>query len=225
MIIGIDLGTTYSLCAYFDGKESYLIPNSKGACLTPSVVHFSLDGRVMVGACEDTEEFPKSFRFFKEFMGTDKFFSVGEQKLTAVDLSSFVLKQLKEDAEQFLSQEVTEAVISVPAYFNDKQRVATKMAGRLAGLGTTRIVNEPSAAALAYQFGYDEATLMVFDFGGGTFDVSMVDCFENIIEILSISGDNHLGGKNVDYILAKYFCGVTGGNFEELSQESQLQLL
>lgn len=221
MIIGIDLGTTYSLCAYFDGKNPQLIPNSQGKFLTASEVHLGEDKSFAVGDCP-AGDFPYHFRFFKEFMGTDRVFSGGGECFSAVQLSALVLKQLKEDAERFLNCKVEEAVISVPAYFNDNQRIATKQAGQLAGLGSSRIVNEPSAAALCYQFGYDEATLMVFDFGGGTFDVSMVDCFDNIIEILSISGDNHLGGKTVDQHLGRYFCQEVGLNWSLLEEDGQL---
>lgn len=220
MIIGIDLGTTYSLCSYYDGKAPQLIPNAHGGVLTPSEVHIGED--VYVGDCVDSEKYPYHFRFFKEFMGTNRIFQAGEQEFTPVQLSALVLKQLKADAEAHLNQHVTEAIISVPAYFNDNQRIATKQAGQLAGLNTTRLVNEPSAAALAYQFGFDEASLMIFDFGGGTFDVSMVDCFDNIIEILAVSGDNHLGGKNVDKLLADYFCQQT--NTQNLSAEEMTRL-
>lgn len=204
MIIGIDLGTTYSLCAYYDGEKSQLIPNAQGGYLTPSEIFVGQD--VAVGFCPSPKDYPHHFRYFKEFMGTEKEYKANDQVFTPLALSTLILSQLKTDAEAFLGQEITEAIISVPAYFNDNQRSATKQAGQLAGLNTTRLVNEPSAAALAYHFGYDEAGLMILDFGGGTFDVSLVDCFDHIIEITAISGDNHLGGKNIDQIMADHFC-------------------
>ncbi len=210
MILGIDLGTTYSACSYFDGERAVLIPNSRGAVLTASVVHFGEGEQFIVGDCPNPEEFPIKFHFFKEYMGSKRQFLAGGRSFSPVELSAMVLRQLKADAESFLGELVTEAVISVPAYFSDKQRVATKQAGELAGLQVARIVNEPSAAALAYQFGFDESSILVFDFGGGTVDVSVVDCFDNIIEICAIAGDNHLGGKDVDKVLGDYFCSVSG---------------
>lgn len=224
MIIGIDLGTTFSLCSYFSENGPKLIPNSQGKYLTPSIVHFKEDKTFTVGDCSDPS-FLHHVSYFKEFMGTTHKFTLGKQEFSPVELSTFVLKQLKSDAETFLGVKVTEAVISVPAYFNDNQRIATKQAGQLAGLATTRIINEPSAAALAYRGDSEEATLLVFDFGGGTLDVSVVDCFENIIEILSISGDNHLGGKTVDDLIAHYFCEKTEISFEDLDKEEQKTLL
>lgn len=209
MILGIDLGTTYSACSYFDGQRAVLIPNSTGAVLTASVVYLGEGDKFVVGDCPNPEEFPTKFCFFKEYMGTKKQFLTGGRSFSPVELSAMVLQQLKADAERFLGEPVTEAVISVPAYFSDKQRVATKQAGELAGLHTARIVNEPSAAALAYQFGFDESSILVFDFGGGTIDVSVVDCFDNIIEIRAIAGDNHMGGKDVDQLLVDYFCSVS----------------
>lgn len=224
MILGIDLGTTYSLCSYFDGKESRLIPNASGSMLTPSVVYLGEGEEYSVGYCPDPEKFPGKFSFFKEYMGSKKEFSHGGRSFSPVELSAMVLRQLKADGERFLGEAVTEAVISVPAYFSDKQRVATKQAGELAGLATSRIVNEPSAAALAYQFGYDESSLLVFDFGGGTVDVSVVDCFDNIIEIRAIAGDNHLGGKDVDRLLGDYFCSNSGISRESLTTEEEDKL-
>ncbi|MFI3255178.1 MAG: Hsp70 family protein [Eubacteriales bacterium] len=225
MVIGIDLGTTYSLASFFDGKSPQLIPNSKGAVMTPSTVHLGAEKEIVVGDWDKESSPLGTFQYFKEFMGTDQVFSQGEETFSPIQLSAFILKQLKLDAERYLGESVSEAVISVPAYFNHKQRVATKKAGELAGLSTTRLVNEPSAAALAYQFGMEEATLLIFDFGGGTFDVSLVDCFENIIEILSVSGDNHLGGKDVDSLLAEYFCAVNEINYSHLTESEERQLL
>lgn len=224
MIIGIDLGTTYSLCSCYKDGAVQLIPNGQGAYMTPSVVHFNDDNTFYVGNSA-TKTTPHSFRYFKEFMGTTKTFPFQEKEFTPVELSAFVLKQLKADAEAFLGYPVTEAIISVPAYFNDNQRIATKQAGQLAGLNTLRIVNEPSAAALAHRMDDSDATMLVFDFGGGTLDVSVVDSFENIIEILAIAGDNHLGGKTVDDLLATAFCSATGLKAKDLSPEEHTQFM
>lgn len=218
MIIGIDLGTTYSLCACYKDGEVILIPNQWGELLTPSAVHFKEDRTFSVGPCND-DSYIHHVKYFKEFMGTPHTFQLGSSQFTPVELSAFVLKQLKADAEAFLGCEVTEAVISVPAYFNDNQRIATKQAGQIAGLNTLRIVNEPSAAALAHRLEEEASVMMVFDFGGGTLDVSIVECFDNIIEILAIAGDNHLGGKTVDQLLASAFCTATGLNANSLSPE------
>lgn len=211
-IIGIDLGTTNSLvCCWKDGKAE-LIPNALGEYLTPSVVGFGEGDTVYVGktAKERLVTHPDStFEFFKRNMGTTSQYG----KYTPEELSSFVLRSLKEDAEKYLGEEIEEAVISVPAYFNDKARNATKNAGLLAGLKVERIVNEPSAAALGYLRGngngktdlYEEKTILVFDFGGGTLDISLVETFENVVEIVSVSGDNRLGGIDFDRAIATYF--------------------
>ena len=216
MILGIDLGTTNSLaCAYKDGKVIQ-IPNFAGDYLTPSVVSIDDDGSIIVGAPakERRETYPdRTFSSFKRFMGTGKKFD----KFSPEELSSFVLRSLKQDAEKFLGEKIEDVIISVPAYFNDKARNATKDAGTLAGLNVLRIINEPSAAALGYLMkadkldnldnvdGFEDNTFLVFDFGGGTLDVSLVEAFENVIEILSVSGDNMLGGIDFDKALADEF--------------------
>ena len=210
-IIGIDLGTTNSLAAVWKDSKSILIPNSLGGFLTPSVV--SVDGdSILTGeiARQRLISNPdKTASLFKQWMGTSKTYLLDGKKYKPEDLSSFILRSLKRDAEEFLKEEVTEAIISVPAYFNDQQRSATRQAGRLAGLKVDRILNEPSAAALAYrQHGICDGTSLVIDFGGGTLDVSVLDTFGNIVDILAVSGDNHLGGSDIDK-------AIVGAFFEE----------
>lgn len=209
-VIGIDLGTTNSLVAVWENGQSSLIPNATGSFLTPSIVSVEEDGTFYVGdiAKERQVTHPKdTVAVFKRFMGTDKKYTLAGKEYRPEELSALVLRKLKEDAENYLQEEIEEAVISVPAYFNDLARNATKNAGRLAGLKVDRIINEPSAAALAYQHlnQSEEDTLLVFDFGGGTLDVSLVDCFDNIVEILAVSGDNHLGGSDFDKVIADAF--------------------
>lgn len=229
-IIGIDLGTTNSLvCVWLNGKAE-LVPNSLGGTLTPSVVSVYEDGTICVGevARERLISHPAATAAsFKRYMGTNKIFTLAERSFTPQELSSFVLRQLKEDAERFLNEAVTEAVISVPAYFNDNQRYATKEAGLLAGMKVERLVNEPSAAALASSriSDQEEQSYLVFDFGGGTLDVSVVDYFDNVIEIIAVSGDNHLGGDDFDALIAEHFCENHSLKYGELSPENQAVLL
>lgn len=220
-IIGIDLGTTNSLACVCRGGKPELIPNALGRVLTPSAVSVREDKSICVGeeARERLISHPEaSAASFKRFMGTDKVFELAGRRFTPQELSSFVLRQLKEDAGRYLGEEVTEAVISVPAYFNDNQRYATREAGALAGLRVERLVNEPSAAALAASRidGKEEEGYLVVDFGGGTLDVSVVDCFENVIEILAVSGDNHLGGDDFDRAIGEAFCHANGLSYESL---------
>ncbi|MBQ0136318.1 MAG: Hsp70 family protein, partial [Oscillospiraceae bacterium] len=229
-IIGIDLGTTNSLVAAFRNGKSELIPNSFGEFLTPSCVGLDDDGeKILVGkiAKDRLISHPNlTVSSFKRFMGTDKKIIVGERVFTAPELSSFVIRQLKDDAEAYLGEPVDEAVISVPAYFDDNGRNATKMAGELAGLRVERIINEPSAASLAYRKDADEdATFLVCDLGGGTFDVSVVDAFDNIIEITSVAGDNHLGGDDWNIAIAQYFCDENNLKVDELSNETKAIIL
>lgn len=229
-IIGIDLGTTNSLACTCRGGKTVLIPNPFGEFLTPSVVSVEKDGSISVGAVakERLVSHPdESAASFKRFMGTNRTFILGGKCFTPQELSSFVLRQLKEDAEHFLGEEVTEAVISVPAYFNDNQRYATKQAGKLAGIKVERLVNEPSAAALAASriSGEEEGSYLVFDFGGGTLDVSVVDYFDNVIEIIAVNGDNRLGGDDFDELIARKFCEVHGMVFEELDMQERASLL
>lgn len=229
-IIGIDLGTTNSLVAVWEEGHAQLIPNSFGEYLTPSVVSMDKDGTFYVGkvAKERMVTHPKdTASVFKRFMGTSKTYRLAGKEYRPEELSALVLKRLKEDAENYLGEPVEEAVISVPAYFNDMARNATKNAGKLAGLKVERIINEPSAAALACQERdcEEEALMLVFDFGGGTLDVSLVDCFENIIEILAVSGDNHLGGSDFDQVIAKEFCRENNLQWEKLNGEKQAVIL
>ena len=229
-VIGIDLGTTNSLASICRDGKAILIPNSLGQTLTPSVVSVDDDGKICVGAVakERLISHPEdSAASFKRYMGTDKVYTLAGQNFTPQELSSFVLRQLREDAESFLGEEVEEAVISVPAYFNDNQRYATKEAGRLAGLKVDRLINEPSAAALAASriSGDEEGSYLVFDFGGGTLDVSIVDYFENIIEIIAVSGDNRLGGNDFDEIIARSFCAHYQMEYDELDSQMQAALL
>ena len=214
-IIGIDLGTTNSLaCIYRDGKAE-LIPNELGNFKTSSAVSVLEDGTVLVGAAakERLVSHPEATAAsFKIWMGTEKSLSLGRRQFKPEDLSALVLRQLLEDAKRYLGEPVEEAVISVPAYFNDDQRCATKLAAQMAGVTVKRLINEPSAAALYHRFSTqrDDCQLMIVDFGGGTLDVSIVDCFENIIEITAIAGDNRLGGDDIDRAIVAHFCKENG---------------
>ncbi len=222
-IIGIDLGTTNSLAAVMINGRVQLIPNALGEYLTPSVVSFDQNGEVFVGriAKEMLITRPEStFCEFKRNMGTNHVYSANGKEYRAEDLSAFVLRRLKEDAERYLGEPVTEAVISVPAYFNDDKRCATRNAGLLAGLKVERLINEPSAVALKHHIEQNQMeSFIIFDFGGGTLDVSLVETFDNIVEIHAVSGDNYLGGKDFNEIIAEEFCRKTGLNRQLLSPE------
>jgi len=229
-IIGIDLGTTNSLVTVWESGQVTILPNSLGESLTPSVVSFDRQGTIYVGkvAKERLISHPnQTVSDFKRFMGTDKIYKIFKKKYRPEELSALILRSLKEDAERYLGEEVVEAIISVPAYFNDMARKATKDAGTLAGLKVERIINEPSAAALACQVAnqQEDSTLLVFDFGGGTLDVSLVDCFDNVIEIISVSGDNRLGGIDFDQTIAHHFCEKFDLDFSTLSKEMQEVIL
>lgn len=221
MIVGIDLGTTNSLIAYFDEKEgAKIIPNRLGRNLTPSVVSFEEDGTVYVGETAKGRRIThplQTIEVFKRDMGSKRTYHIGNKKYTPVELSALVLKSLKEDAEEYLQTEVTEAVISVPAYFNDHQRKATKKAGEMAGLKVERLINEPTAAAIAY--GLDKITeqssFIVFDLGGGTFDVSLLELDDGIMEVHCVAGDNFLGGEDFTKKIYKMF--LHKNNLEESS--------
>lgn len=210
MIVGIDLGTTNSLIAYMTEEGAKVIPNKLGENLTPSVVSVDDAGIVYVGktARERKLLFPdQTAEVFKRSMGTGKKFNLGDRSFTAEELSSLVLKSLKEDAEVYLNETVTEAVISVPAYFNDAQRKATKKAGEMAGFVVERIVSEPTAAAIAYGLNQKNADtkFLVFDLGGGTFDVSILELYQNIMEVRAVAGDNFLGGEDFTEIIEQMF--------------------
>ncbi|MDE7202110.1 MAG: molecular chaperone HscC [Lachnospiraceae bacterium] len=213
-IIGIDLGTTNSLVSVWRDGKIQLIPNSFGELLTPSVVGFDETGEVFVGKIAREmliTEPSTTFSEFKRNMGTDYQYTANKRSYRAEELSAFVLRRLKEDAERFLGETVTEAVISVPAYFNDDKRCATKNAGKLAGLAVERLINEPSAVALKHHMKSEEMeNFIVFDFGGGTLDVSLVEAFDNMVEIKAVAGDNHLGGKDFDEIIVEDFCQKNG---------------
>jgi molecular chaperone HscC len=209
-IIGIDLGTTNSLAAYFKDGRPVIIPNVFGEALTPSVVSIDENDEVFVGniARERLLTHPDmTAAVFKRSIGSKKTYRLGSRAFSPEELSAVVIRKLKEDAEEFLGEVVDEAVISVPAYFNDAQRRATKTAGELAGLKTERIVNEPTAAAVAYGL-HDEqdyTKYLVFDLGGGTFDVSILEKYNNIMEVRAVAGDNFLGGEDFTEVLADWF--------------------
>ena len=206
MIVGIDLGTSNSAIAVWQDGKPVLIPNSLGHSLTPSAVSVDKDGAVLVGlpARERLITHPQSTSVaFKRYMGADRMVRLGGHNYAPHDLSALVLRSLKSDAEAFLGEPVTEAVITVPAYFNDKQRKATRKAGELAGLRVERLLNEPTAAAIAYGMHRleTESRFLVFDLGGGTFDVSILEIFDGVIEVRSSTGDNHLGGEDFNEVL------------------------
>lgn len=228
LILGIDLGTTHSLCAVFREGRAELIPNAFGQVLTPSVVGVLEDGQVIVGrpALELAITRPDLVaRSFKRLMGTDTLTTLGERSLSPPELSSLVLRALKADAEQHLGHEVREAVITVPAYFNDHQRQATKIAGELAGFAVRRMINEPTAAALAYGFQEPEAekTLLVFDLGGGTFDVTLMNVFEGALEITSTAGEGQLGGEDFTARLSSWALRQRGLNLEVVEMTEPLR--
>ena len=201
-IIGIDLGTTNSCVAVFEGGEPSVIPNPEGARTTPSVVGFSKTGERMVGQVAKRQAITNPDRTIisiKRHMGTDFKADIGDKQYTPQEISAMILQKLKSDAEAFLGAAVTEAVITVPAYFSDAQRQATKDAGKIAGLEVKRIINEPTAAALAYGMDKEESQkIMVFDLGGGTFDVSLLDISDGVFEVLATAGNNRLGGDDFD---------------------------
>src|SRR5437870_6526784 len=200
--VGIDLGTTNSVVSVLEGGEPVVIPNAEGHRTTPSVVAFSKTGEILVGEVAKRQAITnpdRTFRSIKREMGTSWSASVDGKRWTPQEISAQILMKLKRDAEAYLGDKVIEAVITVPAYFNDAQRQATKDAGRIAGLDVKRIVNEPTAAALAY--GLDKGNdhlISVYDFGGGTFDISVLEVGEKVVEVVSTNGDTHLGGDDID---------------------------
>ncbi len=207
-IIGIDLGTTNSCVAVMEGGEPVVIANAEGSRTTPSVVAFAKNGERMVGQVAKRQAIQnpdRTISSIKRQMGTDHKVTVDGKSYTPQEISAMILQKLKADAEAYLGQKVTEAVITVPAYFNDSQRQATKDAGKIAGLDVKRIINEPTAAALAYGVDKEEdQKIMVYDLGGGTFDVSILDIGEGIIEVLATAGDTHLGGDDFDQRIMDY---------------------
>ena len=212
-IIGIDLGTTNSCVAVMEGGKPVVIPNAEGARTTPSIVAFTKTGERLVGDAAKRQAVTNSERTIssiKRYMGTDHKVDIDGKGYTPQEISAMILQKLKADAESYLGEKVTEAVITVPAYFNDAQRQATKDAGKIAGLDVKRIINEPTAAALAYGLDNEkEQKIMVYDLGGGTFDVSIIEIGDGVIEVLATNGDTHLGGddfdnKITDWLIAEF---------------------
>ena len=209
-IVGIDLGTTNSLISCYTDNGVVVIDNSFGEKLTPSVVSVDEDGQIFVGKIAKERQITHpndSVSLFKRNMGSKKEYKLGDKSYLPEELSSFIIRSLKEDAEKFLGEKIDEAVISVPAYFNDTQRRATKRAGELAGLKVERLINEPTAAAIAYGLHEKNSNtkFLVFDLGGGTFDVSVLEIYRNIMEVRAVGGDNYLGGEDFTKVLIEIF--------------------
>ncbi|MFM0173417.1 molecular chaperone HscC [Paraburkholderia sediminicola] len=228
-IIGIDLGTTHSLAAIWRDDRAVLIPNALGETLTPSCVSIDGDGSILVGrpAHDRLHTHPeRTAANFKRYMGTSRTVSLGTQMLRPEELSSLVLKSLKADAEAFLGETISDAVIAVPAYFSDAQRKATRIAGELAGLNVLRLVNEPTAASLAYGVHQrdSERKFLIFDLGGGTFDVSVLDFFEGVMEVRASTGDNFLGGEDFTEALVELFCLRNGFKVQSLTRVAAQRL-
>jgi len=201
-IVGIDLGTTNSLIAYLEGGRPTIIPNAEGSRLTPSVVAFTKDGQLLVGEPAKRQAIvnaERTIKSIKRHMGTNYKVKIDDKEYTPQEISAMILRKLKKDAEAYLGEPIEKAVITVPAYFSDAQRQATKDAGAIAGLEVVRIINEPTAAALAY--GLDKEghqKILVFDLGGGTFDVSILEIGEGVFEVIATAGNNRLGGDDFD---------------------------
>src|SRR3712207_3548939 len=230
--IGIDLGTTNSCVAVLEGGEPTVIANAEGARTTPSVVAFAKNGEVLVGEVAKrlaVTNVDRTIRSVKRHMGTDWKQRLDDKTFTPQQISAFILQKLKRDAEAYLGEPVTDAVITVPAYFSDAQRQATKEAGEIAGMNVQRIVNEPTAAALAYGLDKEhDQTILVFDLGGGTFDVSLLEIGDGVVEVKATSGDNHLGGDDWDARLVEWMVkkfkdnnGVDLGNDKIAKQRLQ----
>ncbi|MFJ3976541.1 molecular chaperone DnaK [Streptomyces sp. NPDC090021] len=221
--VGIDLGTTNSVVSVLEGGEPTVITNAEGARTTPSVVAFAKNGEVLVGEVAKRQavtNVDRTIRSVKRHMGTDWKINLDGKDFNPQQMSAFILQKLKRDAEAYLGEKVTDAVITVPAYFNDSERQATKEAGEIAGLNVLRIVNEPTAAALAYGLDKDDQTILVFDLGGGTFDVSLLEIGDGVVEVKATNGDNHLGGDDwdqrvVDYLVKQF----AGGHGVDLSKD------
>ena len=210
-IIGIDLGTTNSCVAIMEGGEPAVITNTEGSRTTPSVVGFTKDGERLVGQVAKRQAVANpenTIRSIKSKMGENVKVSAGGKEYTPPEISAMILSKLKADAEKYLGETVTEAVITVPAYFNDSQRQATKDAGKIAGLDVKRIINEPTAAALAY--GLDKSgegdgqKILIYDLGGGTFDISVLEIADGVFQVLATGGNTHLGGDNFDEVIINY---------------------
>ncbi|MEG1346281.1 MAG: Hsp70 family protein, partial [Acidaminococcaceae bacterium] len=220
-VIGIDLGTTNSVVAVMEGGEPTVISTQEGGRLTPSVVGFSKSGERLVGQLAKRQAISNPDRTvssIKRHMGTDFKVTIDDKKYSPEEISAMILQKLKEDAEKYLGEKVTQAVITVPAYFSDSQRQATKDAGKIAGLEVLRIINEPTAAALAY--GIDKTndhTVLVYDLGGGTFDVSILEMGDGVFEVKATNGDTHLGGDDFDERIMKWM-------IEEFKKETGIDL-
>jgi molecular chaperone DnaK len=223
--VGIDLGTTNSVVAVLEGGEPTVIANAEGSRTTPSVVAFAKNGEILVGEVAKRQavtNVDRTVRSVKRHIGSDWSTEIDGKKFTAQQISAFVLQKLKRDAEAYLGETITDAVITTPAYFNDAQRQATKEAGEIAGLNVLRIVNEPTAAALAYGLdkGEHDQTILVFDLGGGTFDVSLLEIGEGVVEVKATSGDNHLGGDDWDQKIVEWLVDrVKSTNGLDLSKD------
>ncbi|RCG17206.1 molecular chaperone DnaK, partial [Streptomyces reniochalinae] len=213
--VGIDLGTTNSVVSVLEGGEPTVITNAEGARTTPSVVAFAKNGEVLVGEVAKRQavtNVDRTIRSVKRHMGTDWKVGIDDKDFNPQQISAFVLQKLKRDAESYLGEKVADAVITVPAYFNDAERQSTKEAGEIAGLNVLRIVNEPTAAALAYGLEKEDQTILVFDLGGGTFDVSLLEIGDGVVEVKATNGDNQLGGDDwdqrvVDYLVKQFQSG------------------
>ncbi|HHW48156.1 MAG TPA: Hsp70 family protein, partial [Clostridiaceae bacterium] len=207
-VIGIDLGTTNSCVAVMEGGEPVVIPNAEGSRTTPSVVAFSKTGERLVGQVAKRQAITNPERTIisiKRDMGTNRRIRIDDKTYTPPEISAMILQKLKADAEAYLGETITQAVITVPAYFSDSQRQATKDAGRIAGLEVLRIINEPTAAALAYGLDKEhDQKILVFDLGGGTFDVSILEIGDGVFEVLATSGNNRLGGDDFDQRIIDY---------------------
>ncbi|MDH6120106.1 molecular chaperone DnaK [Kitasatospora sp. GAS204B] len=221
--VGIDLGTTNSVVSVLEGGEPTVITNAEGARTTPSVVAFAKNGEVLVGEVAKRQavtNVDRTIRSVKRHMGTGWKINLDGKDFNPQQISAFILQKLKRDAEAYLGETVTDAVITVPAYFNDSERQATKEAGEIAGLNVLRIVNEPTAAALAYGLDKDDQTILVFDLGGGTFDVSLLEIGDGVVEVKATNGDNHLGGDDWDQRVVDHLVKVfQAGHGVDLSKD------
>lgn len=216
--VGIDLGTTNSVVSVLEGGEATVITNAEGARTTPSIVAFAKNGEVLVGEVAKRQAVTnpdRTIRSVKRYMGTDWSVDIDGKSYTAQEISARILMKLKRDAEAYLGENVTDAVVTVPAYFSDAQRTATKEAGEIAGLNVLRIINEPTSAALSYGLdkGEEEQTILVFDLGGGTFDVSLLEIADGVIQVKATSGDNHLGGDDWDDRVIQHLVKTFNGQY------------
>ncbi|MBC7765234.1 MAG: Hsp70 family protein, partial [Hyphomonadaceae bacterium] len=213
-IIGIDLGTTNSCVAVMEGGEPVVIANAEGARTTPSIVAFTKTGERLAGQVAKRQAITnpdRTIASIKREMGTDHKVAIDGKNYSPQEISAMILQKLKADAESYLGETVVQAVITVPAYFSDAQRQATKDAGKIAGLDVMRIINEPTAAALAYGLDKDhDQKIMVYDLGGGTFDISILSIQSGIFEVLSTNGDTYLGGDDIDRIIVQYWLQQAG---------------